>query len=175
MLDRLPVTHFYFIFFHLFHQILGGIEAIAEVLNVEHRYHGFLLADYDQVKQRKLKCDQSSIKIDEKWINSNCITLRRYTAMALTNLTFGDKQSKIQLCLDFNFLESLLAQLSCSFCEELIQVTSSVLRNLSWKASKICKAILSELNAAAILMYCSMQIKKETTLKCILYALWNLR
>ena len=151
---------------------LGGIEAISELLITEHRYHGFLLAHYDQIKQTKLKCD--SVKIDEKWINANCLTLRRYTAMALTNLTFGDKQSKIQLSLDVAFLESLLAQLSCLFCEELIQVTSSVLRNLSWKASKISKAALSELNSAGALMSCSMQIKKETTLKCILYALWNL-
>ena len=151
---------------------LGGIEAISELLITEHRYHGFLLTSYEQLKHAKLKCD--SVKIDEKWINANCLTLRRYTAMALTNLTFGDKQSKIQLSLDVGFLDALLAQLSCLFCEELIQVTSSVLRNLSWKASKISKAVLSELNSAGALMSCSMQIKKETTLKCILYALWNL-
>lgn len=100
---------------------LGGIEAISELLFTEHRYHGFLLTSYEQLKQTKLKCD--SVKIDEKWINANCLTLRRYTAMALTNLTFGDKQSKIQLTLDIGFLESLLAQLSCLFCEELIQVS----------------------------------------------------
>lgn len=151
---------------------LGGIEAISELLIAEHRYHGFLLNNYDKIKQTKLKCD--SIRIDEKWINSNCIALRRYTAMALTNLTFGDKQSKIQLCLDFDFLESLLAQMNCLFCEELIQVTSSVLRNLSWKSARISKTVLSELNTVAILMNCSMQVKKEATLKCILYALWNL-
>lgn len=91
----------------------------------------------------------------------------------MTNLTFGDKQSKMQLCLDIQFLEALLTQLDYLFCEELIQVTSSVLRNLSWKASKICKTVLSELNSAAKLVNCSMQVKKETTLKCILFPLWN--
>lgn len=57
---------------------LGGIESISELLITEHQFHGFLLANYDQIKKTQ---SNSTVKIDQKWVNSNCLTLRRYTAM----------------------------------------------------------------------------------------------
>lgn len=54
------------------------------------------------------------------------------------------------------------------------QVTASVLRNLSWRADTASKGTLREVGAVRGLMEASMEAKKESTLKSILSALWNL-
>jgi adenomatosis polyposis coli protein len=55
-----------------------------------------------------------------------------------------------------------------------LQVTASVLRNLSWRADGASKQTLREVGAVSGLMQAAMEGKKESTLKSILSALWNL-
>jgi adenomatosis polyposis coli protein len=57
---------------------------------------------------------------------------------------------------------------------DLLQVTASVLRNLSWRADGASKQTLREVGAVSALMHAAMEGKKESTLKSILSALWNL-
>lgn len=104
---------------------------------------------------------------------ANCILLRRYACMALTNLTFGDSGNKTLLCSFKNFMRALVVQLQ-SPCDELRQVTGSVLRNLSWRADQTSRDILREVGTVTGLMKASMMDSKENTLKSILSALWNL-
>ncbi|XP_061185422.1 adenomatous polyposis coli protein-like isoform X2 [Saccostrea echinata] len=127
---------------------LGGVQAIAELLEVDHGVHHTEVELYN-------------------------ITMRRYGCMALTNLTFGDGTNKALLCSMRSFMEALVAQLHCE-CEDLNQVAASVLRNLSWKADLQSKKTLRAVGAATKLMGAAMRVKKEATLKSILSALWNL-
>ncbi|XP_052063943.1 adenomatous polyposis coli protein-like isoform X1 [Mytilus californianus] len=127
---------------------LGGVQAIADLIEVDQLTHGHTTEQYN-------------------------ITLRRYGCMALTNLTFGDGTNKALLCSMHGFMEGLVEQLKSS-CEDLVQVAASVLRNLSWKADLASKKSLRHVGAATTLMRASMVVKKEATLKSILSALWNL-
>lgn len=102
-----------------------------------------------------------------------CITLRRYSGMALTNLTFGDSNNKALLCSLNDFMKTLVKQLY-STSEDLKQVTASVLRNLSWRADLQSKQILREAKTVVGLAHAAMNSEKEATLKSILSALWNL-
>lgn len=54
------------------------------------------------------------------------------------------------------------------------QVTASVLRNLSWRADAHSKQALRQVDACTALMLTAMEVKKESTMKSILSALWNL-
>jgi adenomatosis polyposis coli protein len=56
----------------------------------------------------------------------------------------------------------------------LFQVTSSVLRNLSWHADSASRAALRDSNAVTQLTSAAIKSKKESTLKATLSALWNL-
>ncbi|XP_064470674.1 uncharacterized protein LOC135385335 isoform X2 [Ornithodoros turicata] len=127
---------------------LGGLQAIAELIQVDHECHGSTSDHY-------------------------CVTLRRYAGMALTNLTFGDGTNKALLCSMKPFMQALVAQLH-SPSEDLRQVTASVLRNLSWRADSTSRETLREVGAVSLLMKASMEANKESTLKSILSALWNL-
>ncbi|KAK3578393.1 hypothetical protein CHS0354_025487 [Potamilus streckersoni] len=127
---------------------LGGLHAIAELLQVDHEINGNTTEQYN-------------------------ITMRRYACMALTNLTFGDGTNKALLCSMKSCMEALVEQLH-STNEDLCQVAASVLRNLSWKADLASKKTLREVGAVTTLMRTAMRVKKETTLKSILSALWNL-
>ena len=53
-------------------------------------------------------------------------------------------------------------------------MTASVLRNLSWRADGASKQTLREVGAVSGLMQAAMEGRKESTLKSILSALWNL-
>eukprot|EP00069_Balaena_mysticetus_P010469 bmy_06673T0 len=75
------------------------------------------------------------------------LALRRYAGMTLTNLTFGDVANK---------------------------VVSSILRNLSWRADINSKKVLREVGSMTALMQCVLRASKESTLKSVLSALWNL-
>lgn len=101
------------------------------------------------------------------------VTVRRYACMALTNLTFGDGKNKALLCSMHPAMVALVAQLR-SPNEDLCQGAASVLRNLSWRADLASKKTLREVGAVTTLMEAAMNVKKETTLKSILSALWNL-
>jgi adenomatosis polyposis coli protein len=54
------------------------------------------------------------------------------------------------------------------------QVTASVLRNLSWRADQNSKQILREVGSVSRLMTAAIEANRESTLKSILSALWNL-
>ncbi|NWQ98341.1 APC protein, partial [Burhinus bistriatus] len=54
------------------------------------------------------------------------------------------------------------------------QVIASVLRNLSWRADVNSKKTLREVGSVKALMECALEVKKESTLKSVLSALWNL-
>lgn len=128
--------------------LLGGLQAIAELLEVDHEVNGATTEQYN-------------------------ITMRRYACMALTNLTFGDGTNKALLCSMKSCMLGLVAQLQ-SYNEDLRQVAASVLRNLSWRADLASKKTLREVGAVTALMQAAMEVKKESTLKSILSALWNL-
>uniref|UniRef100_A0A1B6D309 Adenomatous polyposis coli protein n=1 Tax=Clastoptera arizonana TaxID=38151 RepID=A0A1B6D309_9HEMI len=128
---------------------LGALYAIANLIQADTEIHG------------------SEVN------TTSCVTLRRYAGMALTNLTFGDGNNKALLCSMRAFMSALVAQLR-SPSEDLRQVTASVLRNLSWRADNQSKTMLRQVNAVVALMIAAMDVKKESTLKSILSALWNL-
>ncbi|XP_017006198.2 adenomatous polyposis coli protein [Drosophila takahashii] len=128
---------------------LGALHAIPNLVHLDHAVHGPKPED---------QC---------------CNSLRRYALMALTNLTFGDENNKALLCGQKQFMEALVAQLD-SAPDDLLQVTASVLRNLSWRADSNMKAILNEIGTVTALALAAMRNRSENTLKAILSALWNL-
>ncbi|XP_017289787.1 adenomatous polyposis coli protein 2 [Kryptolebias marmoratus] len=127
---------------------LGGLQVVADLIHLEQDMYG----------------------MQNDPIN---MALRRYAGMALTNLTFGDVVNKATLCSKKSCLQALVAQLS-SDSEELHQVVSSILRNLSWRADISTKRVLRDIACVSALMTCALQATKESTLKSILSALWNL-
>uniref|UniRef100_A0A8D2L8Z3 Adenomatous polyposis coli protein 2 n=1 Tax=Varanus komodoensis TaxID=61221 RepID=A0A8D2L8Z3_VARKO len=127
---------------------LGGLQAVAELLQVDYEMHGMTKDPLN-------------------------LALRRYTGMALTNLTFGDVVNKATLCSRQRCMQAIVAQLT-SESEELHQVVSSILRNLSWRADINSKKVLREVESVTALMQCALRATKESTLKSVLSALWNL-
>ncbi|KAL9898499.1 adenomatous polyposis coli 2 [Glossina fuscipes fuscipes] len=128
---------------------LGALHAIPNLVHLDQAAHG------------------------PKPENQCCNSLRRFALMALTNLTFGDENNKALLCSQKMFMEALVAQLD-SAPDDLLQVTASVLRNLSWRADTQMKAVLNEIGTVTALAKAAMKNKCENTLKAILSALWNL-
>nr|XP_023651855.1 adenomatous polyposis coli protein isoform X2 [Paramormyrops kingsleyae] len=127
---------------------LGALQAIGELLQVDCEIYGLTSDHYS-------------------------VTLRRYAGMALTNLTFGDVANKATLCSMKGCMRAMVAQLK-SDSEDLQQVIASVLRNLSWRADVNSKKTLREVGSVKALMECALDVKKESTLKSVLSALWNL-
>ncbi|XP_023048496.1 adenomatous polyposis coli protein 2-like [Piliocolobus tephrosceles] len=127
---------------------LGGLQAVAELLQVDYEMH----------------------KMTRDPLN---LALRRYAGMILTNLTFGDVANKATLCARRGCMEAIVAQLA-SDSEELHQVVSSILRNLSWRADINSKKVLREAGSVTALVQCVLRATKESTLKSVLSALWNL-
>ncbi|KAJ8311478.1 hypothetical protein KUTeg_010833 [Tegillarca granosa] len=78
---------------------LGGVQAIAELIEVDSEINGNTSEQYN-------------------------VTMRRYGCMALTNLTFGDGTNKALLCSMKGFMEALVYQLQPS-CEDLCQGSGS--------------------------------------------------
>lgn len=77
---------------------LGGLQTISTLIQLDHDVHGPIST------------------------NSNCITMRRYAGMTLTNLTFGDGNNKALLCSNKNFMKALVDQINSS-SDELVQVS----------------------------------------------------
>ncbi|XP_077289058.1 uncharacterized protein LOC143913256 [Arctopsyche grandis] len=128
---------------------LGGLQALATLVTVDQTAHGSVIEDIQ------------------------CVTMRKYSGMALTNLTFGDGNNKALLCSFKDFMTSLVDQLQ-SPNDDMRQVTAAVLRNLSWRADSASKQILREVGAVKGLTVAAMTGRKEATLKSVLSALWNL-
>ncbi|XP_068175941.1 adenomatous polyposis coli protein 2 isoform X2 [Antennarius striatus] len=127
---------------------LGGLQVVADLIHLDQDMYG---TQNDPIN----------------------MALRRYAGMAVTNLTFGDVVNKATLCSKKNCLQALVAQLA-SDSEELHQVVSSILRNLSWRADINSKRVLRDIGCVSALMTCALQATKESTLKSLLSALWNL-
>lgn len=68
------------------------------------------------------------------------------------------------LCSRRSCLQALVAQLA-SDSEELHQVVSSILRNLSWRADISSKRVLRDIGCVSALMTCALQATKVTTNK----------
>uniref|UniRef100_A0A8C9C2C2 APC regulator of WNT signaling pathway 2 n=1 Tax=Phocoena sinus TaxID=42100 RepID=A0A8C9C2C2_PHOSS len=116
---------------------LGGLQAVAELLQVDYEMH----------------------KMTRDPLN---LALRRYAGMTLTNLTFGDVANKAALCARRGCMEAIVAQLA-SESEELHQVVSSILRNLSWRADINSKKVLREVGSMTALMQCVLRASKVGT------------
>ncbi|XP_046905451.1 adenomatous polyposis coli protein 2 isoform X1 [Hypomesus transpacificus] len=127
---------------------LGGLQVVAELMYLDQEMYG-------------MQNDPLNM------------ALRRYAGMALTNLTFGDVVNKATLCSKKDCLQAIVAQLA-SDSEELHQVVSSILRNLSWRADINSKMVLRDIGSVSGLITCALQATKESTLKSLLSALWNL-
>lgn len=65
------------------------------------------------------------------------------------------------LCSKKSCLQALVAQLA-SDSEELHQVVSSILRNLSWRADISSKKVLRDIGCVSALMTCALQATKVT-------------
>ncbi|XP_015119097.1 adenomatous polyposis coli protein-like [Diachasma alloeum] len=129
--------------------LLGGLHAIAEVIEVDHSIHGSSSDD------------------------PNCLALRRYAGMILTVLTSNDSKNNSFLCSCSGFVKAWVEQLKSSN-EDLHHVTASVFRNLSWRADSNSKRVLREMGSVSHLTRVAMQTRRESTLKSVLSALWNL-
>lgn len=71
-------------------------------------------------------------------------------------------------------MKALVAQINTD-ADDLLQVTANVLRNLSWRADNNMKTVLNEIGTVSALTLAAMKNEdKETTLRAILSALWNL-
>ena len=87
------------------------------------------------------------------------ITLRKYAGMALINLTYSDSRNKNILLEMKGALKAVLAGLSSSEEEELVQVSAGILRNVSWKSDENGKRTLAEVSLVSIL-------RERISLKC---------
>lgn len=128
---------------------LGALQTISTLVQLDHAVHGPVSTE------------------------TNCILMRRYAGMCLTNLTFGDGNNKALLCYNKKFMRALVDQVN-SRNDELVPVTASIIRNLSWRADAHMKEVLNEIGTVKILTLTAMKCTQENTLKQILSALWNL-
>lgn len=75
------------------------------------------------------------------------------------------------LCSKRSCLQALVAQLA-SDSEELHQVVSSILRNLSWRADITSKRVLRDIGCVSALMTCALQATK-VPLHASVCTLWS--
>lgn len=128
---------------------LGGLQAIAELVQIDHQ-------------------------VNEQCKDVYSISLRKYAGMTLTNLTFGNTKNKNLLCSIPGAIDAIIAQLNTVEEEEIIQVSASVLRNLSWRADELCRKTLRDAGAIKVLLSAAQAVHGEPALRTTLSALWNL-
>ena len=128
---------------------LGGLQAIAELLQIDHQ-------------------------VNERCKDFYSMSLRKYAGMTLTNLTFGNSKNKSVLCNFPAAIDAIVAQLQSIEEEEIIQVSASVLRNLSWRADELCRKTLRNAGAINALLSAAQAVHGEPALRTTLSALWNL-
>ncbi|KAJ8791230.1 hypothetical protein J1605_020670 [Eschrichtius robustus] len=124
----------------------GGLQAIAELLQVDCEMYGLTTDHYS-------------------------ITLRRYAGMALTNLTFGDVANKATLCSMKGCMRALVAQLK-SESEDLQQESTlkSVLSAL-WNLSAHCtenKADICAVDGALAFLVGTLTYRSQTNTLAII-------
>lgn len=132
---------------------LGGVEAIGEFLEVNHT---------------------NSATTDKNASQSTDNSLRKYASMTLTNMTFGNTKNKALLGNNPGIVKALLKNLGVLMDEDLVQVSASVLRNLSCKADERSKTVFQECNAVGSLMTSAQKVSGESALRTIMFAVWNL-
>lgn len=128
---------------------LGGLQAIAELVQIDH-------------------------EVNEQCKDFYSISLRKYAGMTITNLTFGNTKNKSLLCSIPGAVDAIIAQLYTVEEEEIIQVSASVLRNLSWRADELCRKTLRDAGAIKALLSAAQAVHGEPALRTTLSALWNL-
>lgn len=128
---------------------LGGLQAIAELVQIDHQ-------------------------VNERCKDFYSISLRKYAGMTLTNLTFGNTKNKSLLCNFPAAIDAIVAQLETVEEEEIVQVSASVLRNLSWRADELCRKTLRDAGAIKALLSSAQAVNGEPALRTTLSALWNL-
>lgn len=128
---------------------LGGLQAIAELVQIDHQ-------------------------VNEHCKDFYSISLRKYAGMTITNLTFGNTKNKSLLCTIPGAVDAIIAQLYTVEEEEIIQVSASVLRNLSWRADELCRKTLRDAGAIKALLSAAQAVDGEPALRTTLSALWNL-
>lgn len=128
---------------------LGGCQAVAELVEIDHKAN----ADCNDLYS---------------------VSLRKYAGMTLTNLTFGNTKNKTILCKMEKTVKALISQLRTTKDEELVQVSASVLRNLSWRADDISREALRKVGAVRALTEAAQKAQSETVLRTLLSGLWNL-
>lgn len=128
---------------------LGGVEAIGEFLQLNHA-----------AKRQETDSPGTS--------------LCKYASMTLTNMTFGNTRNKKMLGNALGIVKALLGHLTVLNDEDLIQVSASVLRNLSCKSDERSKIVFQECNAVAALITAAQKVSGESALRTILFAVWNL-
>lgn len=128
---------------------LGGLQAIAELVEIDN-------------------------KVNAECYDSYSIGLRKYAGMTLTNLTFGNTKNKTILCKMEKAVKALISQLRTPDEEELVQVSASVLRNLSWRADDISRESLRKVGAVKALTEAAQKVHGEPALRTLLSGLWNL-
>ena len=88
------------------------------------------------------------LQVDFK-LNGQCkdpysITLRKYAGMALINLTYSDTKNKARLLEMQGALRAIIAGLASVDEEDLVQVSSGIIRNISWRSDENGKRVLAE-------------------------------
>lgn len=174
---------------------LGALQGLSELLHMDQLAHGSLCDDLQvfSIHFRRHATDRHLIAYVAFFTSKQCTTLRRYASMTLTNLTFGHGPNKSLLCSTRPLLSVLSHQLAspnddlrqvCNCYQRvechahrittlLLQVTASVLRNLSWRADAASKDALQVSGIVRSLVVVAMETHRESTLKSILSALWN--
>ncbi|EFO22271.2 hypothetical protein LOAG_06213 [Loa loa] len=100
-------------------------------------------------------------------------TIRKLIASTLTNLTFGNTQSKRRLCSHPNLIEYTIRIIDDS--HGLAQIYAGLLRNLSWMADAQMSTTLAP--SVPALVRASLRAYRTAESKCLcatLSALWNL-
>ncbi|XP_078360243.1 uncharacterized protein LOC144644596 [Oculina patagonica] len=128
---------------------LGGLQAIAELVQIDHQ-------------------------VNEQCKDFYSLSLRKYVGMTITNLTFGNTKNKNLLCSIPGAVDAIIAQLYTVEEEEIVQVSASVLRNLSWRADELCRKTLRDAGAIKALLSSAQAVHGEPALRTTLSALWNL-
>ncbi|KAH7644527.1 apc-like protein [Dermatophagoides farinae] len=131
-------------------EFFGGVFIISEVIKIDYKCHG-----------------------GDSNPNEDCYRIRLYSLMILTHVTYNNPQVKSLLGSKKSFLLVLIELLSLSN-EDLIEAIAKVIQNLSWDTNYISMQTMRDLKTVTHLTTTMLNVKKESTIKCLLSALGNL-
>uniref|UniRef100_A0A915JVZ1 Uncharacterized protein n=1 Tax=Romanomermis culicivorax TaxID=13658 RepID=A0A915JVZ1_ROMCU len=131
---------------------LGGLQAIAETLIIDHFVFG----------------------LSNNLIDPLHTEFRWNIGATLTNLTFKSVDSKNLLCNYPKFLDVLNEYVDCDV-DRLKAISAGVLRNICFKADETCRLALRNSGAARSLIRSAMRSQSNlSAVRSSLAALWNL-